>query len=141
MPDVTAVEFHNQSNPLKLSDPSGSARWIANAVKKEGKRLRSLQIVFCNDKYLLKINKTFLHHNTLTDIITFDYSEGLQIDGELYISIPRIRENAKKFSVTLDEEFHRVMIHGVLHLLGYTDKTTRQKSIMRKKEDAYLSLR
>jgi len=116
--------------------------WLREVIKAENKKLGALSYIFCSDAFLADVNLQYLNHTTLTDIITFDTSENVHlIEGEIYISIERVKENALKFKVSLDQELHRVMVHGVLHLLGYSDKTSQQKKIMRKKEDAYLSLR
>ena len=116
--------------------------WLKQVIRTENKKLGELNYIFCSDAFLANVNLQYLNHTALTDIITFDTSEdGHLIEGEIYISIERVRENAIKFKVSIDQELHRVMVHGVLHLLGYSDKTSQQKKIMRKKEDAYLSLR
>src|SRR5687768_3639532 len=116
--------------------------WIKDVIRTENRQLGELNYIFCSDAFLTNVNLQYLHHNTLTDIITFDTSEDLHlIEGEIYISIERVNENAKKFKAPFDQELHRVMVHGVLHLVGYSDKAAQQKKIMRKKEDAYLSLR
>jgi len=116
--------------------------WLRKVIKAENKKLGELNYIFCSDPFLADVNLQYLNHTTLTDIITFDTSEDVQlIEGEIYISVERVKENAQKYKVTFDRELHRVMVHGVLHLLGYSDKTSQQKKIMRKKEDAYLSLR
>jgi len=99
-----------------------------------------LSYIFCSDKYLLSINQKYLNHNTLTDIVTFDLAEDAEIEGEIYISVERVKENAVKYAVDFEEELHRVIIHGLLHLIGYKDKTASQKAQMRKKEQACLSL-
>lgn len=112
--------------------------WIKEIISKEKKIVGDINFNLINDKELLKINQEFLHHNTLTDIITFDYCEGKQINGEIYISADRITENAKKFNTPFQDELLRVIIHGVLHLCGYTDKSKEEKIKMRKKEDACL---
>ena len=115
------------------------------AIKEEidkSKKLAEINIIFCSDDYLLEINQQYLNHSTLTDIVTFDHgddSDGLS--GDIFISIDRVKENAPKFNIDFETELHRVMIHGVLHLAGYSDKSERQKTVMRKREDAYLSLR
>jgi rRNA maturation RNase YbeY len=104
--------------------------------------LRNVNFIFCTDDILLVKNRDYLNHQTYTDIITFDNSETKdEIDGDIFISIDRVRENASKFNQSFDRELHRVMIHGVLHLLGFNDKSSRQKAFIRKKEDACLSLR
>ena len=111
-------------------------------ISRENCTLKHLNYIFCSDEYLLDLNKQYLNHKTLTDVITFDSSEEpTVIEGDIFISIERVQSNAKELSQTEDEELHRVIIHGVLHLLGYTDKTKSGQILMRKKEDAYLSLR
>ena len=114
--------------------------WIKDVVVLEGRHVSSLVYVFCRDSYLLTINREYLNHDTLTDIVTFDYSEGGDLDGEIYISLDRVKENARKLEIAFEDELHRVMIHGVLHILGLKDKSPSQKSAMRKKEEACLSL-
>jgi probable rRNA maturation factor len=104
----------------------------------EGSDYVSIDIIFCSDVFLLKLNKEFLKHNFLTDIITFNNSEDNFVSGELYISLERVKENAKKFDVTYKSEIYRVIIHGILHLLNYEDKTSEKKKKMREKEDYYL---
>ena len=113
---------------------------IRSLVKQELREIGDITFVFCDDNYLHKINLEFLDHDTYTDIITFDYSVGNEIVSEVYISVDRVAENAKKFSQTFENEIHRVMIHGVLHLCGYKDKLAKDKQIMRDKENHYLSL-
>lgn len=106
----------------------------------EGNKIKQLSFVFCSDTYLLDINRRYLNHNNFTDIITFNLNteKSGKAEGEIYISIERIRENAIKYKTTIDKELHRVIFHGVLHLCGYLDKTNRQATIMRAKEDFYL---
>ena len=106
----------------------------------ESWEVRDIAFVFCDDNYLLKINKEFLDHDTYTDIITFDYSVGNEIISEIYVSTDRVEENAKKHKQTFENELHRVMIHGILHLCGYNDKLAEERQIMRDKENHYLSL-
>ena len=113
---------------------------IKALVKQELREIGAITIVFCDDNYLHKINLEFLDHDTYTDIITFDYSIGNELISEIYISVDRVAENAKKYSQTFENEIHRVMIHGVLHLCGYNDKLAEEKQIMRDKENHYLSL-
>lgn len=127
---------------FKLSNQKKTLSWIKSVVKKEGAKLNSLNYVFCSDEYLREMNIQYLNHKTLTDIITFNYNPSeTEIEGEIFISIERVKENATKFNSDFYTELHRVMIHGVLHLLGYNDKSKREKSLMREKEDTYLSLR
>lgn len=109
-------------------------------AKEELREIGSVAFVFCDDNYLHKINLEFLKHDTFTDIITFDYSAGNEIISEIYISVDRVADNAKKYSQTFEDEIHRVIIHGVLHLCGYKDRLAEDKQIMRDKENHYLSL-
>ena len=109
---------------------------IFNENKKEGE----LSFVFCSDEYLLKMNIDYLNHNFYTDVITFDYTEGDVISGDVFISIERIKDNAKIFKTSFENELQRVMIHGVLHLIGYKDKTEDEKKEMRQKENKYLNV-
>ncbi len=134
------VRFFVEEIDFKINNPRKAVNWIKEAVKKERRSLSDINYIFCDDPYLLGLNQGFLNHKTLTDIITFDYSEGKTIAGEIYISIDRVKENSLKFQSDFEDELHRVMIHGILHLCGYNDKKATEKSIMRKKEDAYLSL-
>ena len=116
------------------------AACIKAITAEESREVGDITFVFCDDNYLLKINKEFLDHDTYTDIITFDYSVGNEIISEIYVSTDRVEENAKKHKQTFENEIHRVMIHGVLHLCGYNDKLAEEKQIMRDKENHYLSL-
>ena len=111
-----------------------------SVIKKEKYTLGNLNYTFVSDEALLKINIDFLKHNTYTDIITFNYNEGKKISGDIFISVDRVQENAEKFDVSFEEELHRVMIHGVLHLCGYKDKTKADSVSMRKKEDQSLKM-
>lgn len=113
--------------------------WINNVIFKEGFDCGEINYIFCDDDYLLKLNIEFLDHDTLTDIISFDYTKGNLISGDIYISIPRVKENADLFNTSFDNELHRVIIHGILHYCGYKDKSNEQKLIMRRKEDEYLN--
>ena len=136
-----AIFFFSEKVRFKLSSERKTSNWIKSVVKKEGAKLASLNYIFCSDEYLKKINIQYLKHNTYTDIITFNYNPSeSEIEGEIYISVDRVRENAKSFDSDFQTELHRVLIHGVLHLLGFNDKSKREKSLMREKEDTYLSL-
>ena len=116
--------------------------WLKEVIQAEDKRLGQLNYIFCSDAFLAEINITFLQHDTFTDIITFNTSEEEDVlEGDIYISVDRVEENSNKYLVEFNQELHRVMVHGVLHLVGYSDKTPSQKRQMRKKEDASLSLR
>ena len=123
----------NSETPFTLKDEAKIASWIEHTVVSEGFVVGDVNYIFCNDTFLNHINKEFLKHDSLTDIISFDYSLGKQVNGEIYISIERVTENAKSFHVSFENELSRVMIHGVLHYLGYKDKTTEEKKKMRTK--------
>ena len=114
--------------------------WIADVCSNEGKVLDELSLVFCSDNYLLEINQQHLNHDYYTDIITFDYSVDSVICGDLFISVDRVLENAGSFGVSFLHELHRVIIHGVLHLCGFNDKSSEEEAIMRSKEDCALLL-
>ncbi len=134
------ITFNYQTEFL-LSDADNVNQWIIQTIESEGYSYDEINFIFCDDSYLLNINKQYLNHNTYTDIISFDYTVGKKISGDIYISIPRVKENAILFNTTFINELHRVMIHGVLHYCGYKDKETSDKKMMRLKEDYYLSLR
>ena len=136
------IEFFEEDIAYKLKNKTALRQWITQTIQAEGHKLKELAYIFCTDEYLLQINRQYLNHDTYTDIITFDNSdtEGL-IVGDIFISIERIRENALKFRTSEADELHRVIIHGALHLLGYTDKTAPAKQKMTEKEDFYLGKR
>ena len=113
--------------------------WIKSVIKGEKKKTGSLNFIFCSDEYLLRINQQYLEHDYYTDIITFDYVTGSVISGDIFISVDRVKENAGVYKVSFSAELNRIMIHGVLHLLGYMDKEVEHKRIMTEKEDYYLS--
>jgi len=135
------IQFFQEKIRFKLPHPRKTSRWIRTVAQSENSKVAGVNFIFCSDQFLKTINVEYLAHDTFTDVISFDYSDDSGIQGDVFISIERVRENAEKFKTNLDEEVHRVMIHGVLHLLGYTDKSKTSKTLMRKKEDAYLSLR
>ena len=139
MPQIT---FFEEEISYKLKQKTQVRQWIKNTIEAEGFVLDELTFIFCSDAYLLKINQQYLDHDTYTDIITFDNStEEQEITGDIFISIERIRENAGKFGQSVVDELHRVIIHGVLHLLGYKDKTPNDNKNMTQKEDEYLGKR
>lgn len=139
---TSSIHFFYEDVDFHLTTIRKAKAWLKDVINAENKKLGELNYIFCSDRFLANVNLQYLSHTTLTDIITFDTGEDVQcISGEIFISIERVKENALKFKVTFDQELHRVMVHGVLHLVGYSDKTSQQKKIMRKKEDAYLSLR
>ena len=137
-----AIHFFSEDISFLIKKKAYIRSWIIDTVGEEGHKLKELNFIFCNDSYLLSINQQFLHHDTYTDIITFDNSEREgQILGDIFISVERVQENAERFKTKLEDELHRVMIHGTLHLLGYPDKGTEAKAIMTQKEDFYLAKR
>ena len=139
---MPSINFFEEDISFKLKNKTGVKQWIKATIEAEGYTLKELNYIFCSDQYLLQINQQYLDHDTYTDIVTFDNSEkkGV-IEGDIFISIDRIRENALKFDSGEVNELHRVIIHGALHLLGYQDKKPESKKIMTGKEDHYLDLR
>lgn len=138
----STIHFFYEDVKFRLKTARNTKSWIKDVIRTEGKELAEINYVFCSDSFLAQLNIQYLQHNTFTDIITFNTAEGSDsIGGDIYISVDRVKENADEFNVPFDQELHRVIIHGVLHLLGYLDKTVNQKRTMRKREDAYLSLR
>ncbi len=134
------ISFQNLSISFKIKEKNKIKLWIKTIIDKENYTLDTINYMFCNDDELLEINIKHLNHKTLTDIITFDYTEEKKISSDIFISIDRVLENAKKFEVAFEEELHRVMIHGVLHLCGYKDKSKSEAELMRKKENWALTL-
>ncbi len=128
------ITFHYETD-FKLNNENQTKVWVDDVVQKEGFNLGEINYIFCDDEYLHKINMEFLKHDTYTDIISFDYTLGKVISGDIYISVQRVEENAKEFNTTFDNELNRVMIHGVLHYMGYKDKTKEEKNVMRNKEE------
>ena len=133
------ILFHSESD-FVLHKKSLYKKWIKNCVVSLTKEVGNINYIFCNDDYLFKINKEYLNHNTYTDIISFDYSEKHKLSGDIYISVDRLKENAKKFNTSFQDELNRVLIHGILHFAGFNDKNKTGKTEMRKQEDYYISL-
>lgn len=133
-----SINFYNEDiSALRLA--KGDLRnWINSVIKEEKRKTGDLNFIFCSDEYLLRINQQYLEHDYYTDIITFDYVTGSVISGDIFISIDRVKENAGVYQVSFSTELNRIMIHGVLHLLGYKDKEVEHKKIMTEKEDYYL---
>ena len=123
----------------KLSNSNQISVWLNNVIKEEGKQTGELVYVFCKDDYLLEKNIQFLNHNTLTDVITFNYCKGKIVNGDILISTERVHESSKSYKVNYLTELHRVMVHGLLHLLGYKDKNEKDAKTMREKENYYLN--
>jgi probable rRNA maturation factor len=134
------IEFYSETD-FNIEDTKALSHWISEIILHENHELGDLTYVFCDDAYLHKLNVQFLNHDTLTDIISFDNSLGKQIHGEIYISVERVKENARTYQVAFLEELHRVIIHGVLHFCGYKDKTKKQQETMSRKENEALDLR
>ena len=132
------IQFCTEDITFSLKDKLKHKAWLNEVAKQEGKKILELSYVFCSDDYLLQINKEYLNHDTLTDIVTFDNSEDpKKIEGDIFISIDRVKENGDKLG-TSETELERVMVHGLLHLLGYKDKKKEDKSLMTEKEDFYI---
>ena len=132
------IQFVNNFPGFKLTNKTIIINWLKKAAQTEEKTITTLQYNFCSDTEILYINNTYLKHNFYTDIITFDYSLNNQLSGEIFISIETVQSNAILFHVKPEDELHRVLIHGLLHLVGYKDKTKAQSTEMRNKENIYL---
>jgi len=137
--NLSKINFYSE-NEFILENESHYSSWIENVIASEDKAMEEISYIFCDDEYLLKINIDYLDHDTYTDIITFDYSVGKILQGEIYISTERVLENSKDFGVKFEEELRRVLVHGVLHLSGYKDKTEEEAILMRSKEEAKMKL-
>ena len=135
-----AIHFSSQISNFELSEPERIKKWIKEVVVRQNFAVGNIGYLFCDDEYILEKNISFLDHNTYTDIITFDYVQGGLISGDILISVDRVRENAEQFGVTFEQELHRVIIHGILHLLGNGDKTDEEAKAMRAKENEALAL-
>lgn len=133
------IEFNFETD-FKLDNDTLLNEWISNVITSEGFEVGEVHYIFCDDEFLHKLNVEFLNHDTLTDVISFDYRMGNQINGEIFISVERVQDNAKDFNNSFDDELHRVMIHGILHFCGYKDKTDEEEALMRNKENEALSL-
>lgn len=129
----------NYETDLELDNEETLANWVSEMIVEEGLSEGEINYIFCDDAYLLNLNIQFLEHDTLTDIISFDYTLGKLISGDVYISVERVRENAATFKVSFEEELRRVMIHGILHYCGYKDKSEEEITVMRAKENYYIS--
>ncbi|AUC82975.1 rRNA maturation RNase YbeY [Lacinutrix sp. Bg11-31] len=129
----------NYENDFKLPNETQISKWISSVIVTENCKEEEINYVFCDDDYLHKLNVDFLDHDTLTDVISFDYSVGKTLHGDIFISTERVEDNAKDFENTFQEELHRVLVHGVLHYCGYKDKTEDEAKLMREKENLYLN--
>ncbi|WP_299213873.1 rRNA maturation RNase YbeY [uncultured Dokdonia sp.] len=134
------IEF-NSVHDFKIENADVISSWLHQVIQEENKEAGELNYIFCDDEYLHKMNVHFLDHDTLTDVISFDYTEGVLISGDVFISTERVTENALEFNVSFTDELHRVMVHGLLHYCGYKDKTEDDEKLMRVKENYYLEKR
>lgn len=134
------ITFYSETD-FELEEKIQVSKWLEFCIHQENKELGDICYIFCDDNYLLDKNIKYLNHNTLTDIISFDYSLEDFISGDIFISVERVAENAVDLSLTYKEELHRVMVHGILHFCGYNDKSEEETKLMRLREDYYLSLR
>lgn len=135
------VRYFCEDIKFSFKDKLANNRWLKTVAGSEMKKLGDVNIIFCSDNYILDVNIRFLQHDYFTDIITFDYCEGRTLSGDLFISVESVRENAVEFGTEFDEELHRVIVHGLLHLIGYDDHTEEDQKTMRAKENYYLSMR
>lgn len=130
----------NYENEFNLDNEDAIANWLSEVIVSEYKKEGEINYIFCDDEYLHKINLEYLNHDTLTDIISFDYSMGNELHGDIFISVERVQDNANDFKVSFDVELKRVMVHGVLHYCGYKDKGEEDERVMRSKEDEKLAM-
>ena len=135
-----SIRFATQSGDFEVPESQKVQKWIAEVVKRRDRQVGNINYLFCDDAYLLQVNRQYLDHDTYTDIITFDYVAGGLISGDIMISVERVGDNAEKFGVLFVDELHRVIIHGVLHLLGQGDKSDSEAREMRRQEEAALGL-
>lgn len=135
------IEFFSEDIDYSIKDSEKISQWIHQIIHKEDKQLEHIDIIFCSNDYLLKINKDYLNHNYYTDVISFPYHNSHDpVQGDIFISIPQVKHNSHQFFTTFEEELNRVIAHGVLHLIGYSDYSNYEKEIMEEKEDYYLSI-
>ena len=135
------ISYYTEDCNFVLKGKMLNNRWLKMVVESEIKKMGDLSIIFCSDNFILDVNMRYLQHDYFTDIITFDYCEGNTISGDLFISIDSVRENALFYGATFEDELDRVMVHGVLHLLGYDDHTPEETAVMREKENYYVNIK
>ena len=135
------ISYYTQDTDLVFKGKSFNNKWLKMVAESEIRRIGAVSIIFCSDREILDVNMKYLQHDYFTDIITFDYCEGDRLSGDLFISVDSVRENAVFYGVEFADELNRVMVHGILHLIGYDDHTPEEQKVMRGKEDYYLSLR
>ncbi|WP_299363692.1 rRNA maturation RNase YbeY [Winogradskyella sp.] len=134
------ISFNYETN-FELDKPENISSWISDVIVEENSVEGDINYIFCSDEYLHRINVEFLNHDTYTDIISFDYSVGKELHGDIFISVDRVRENASEYQVEFEDELARVIVHGILHFCGYKDKSDDDAMLMRNKEDFYLHQR
>jgi probable rRNA maturation factor len=130
----------NYETDFELHNEAGFSMWLSEVILSENKKEGEINYIFCDDDYLLEINQQYLDHDTLTDIISFDYSVGNELNGDIFVSVERVKENASDFNVTFYEEIQRVLVHGILHYCGYKDKTESDELVMRCKEEEKMKM-
>ena len=130
----------NYETDFKLDNEEAFAAWLGNVITSENKKEGEINYIFCDDEYLHKINVEYLDHDTLTDIISFDYSMGNELHGDIFVSVERVKDNATDFNVSFQEELKRVLVHGILHYCGYKDKGEAEELLMRSKEDEKIAM-
>lgn len=135
------IRYDRQDTDFVFKGRRFNNKWLSKVAGSEGKKIGEIAVVFCSDDYLLNVNRQFLKHDYYTDIITFDYCEGDLLSGDLLISVDSVRDNASHFGTSFDEELHRVIVHGLLHLIGYDDHSKEDRKQMREKENSYLCVR
>ncbi len=133
------IDFNYESN-FTLGNEEAIASWLSAVIVSENKKEGEINYIFCDDEYLHKINLEYLNHDTLTDIISFDYSVGNELNGDIFVSIERVLDNANDFNVSFDAELKRVLVHGILHYCGYKDKNETDEQIMHSKEDEKIAM-
>ena len=133
------ISFNYESD-FELDNETAYAAWLSNVIVSENKKEGDINYIFCDDEYLHKINVEYLQHDTLTDIISFDYSVGSELHGDIFVSVERVKDNAKDFEVLFEEELKRVLVHGILHYCGYKDKSEKDEALMRHKEEEKMLL-
>ena len=134
------VSFFFENTAFKLKGKTRIKQWLRLVAESEVYTLGNISVIFCSDNYILDINQRYLQHDYFTDIITFDYTQGTKISGDLFVSVDSVKENSVEYGVEFEDELHRVIVHGILHLIGYDDHTEEDIRVMRSKEDYYLSL-
>lgn len=133
------INFNYETN-FNLDNEEAIATWLKNVIASENKKEGEINYIFCDDEYLHKINVEYLDHDTLTDIISFDYSMGNELHGDIFVSVERVKDNAADFDVSFEEELKRVLVHGILHYCGYKDKGEAEELLMRGKEDEKIAM-